>query len=101
MTLEESSPGATTVGGPAEATLCELLTNRKIEVLRMLQERLSNKEIAARLFVSTETVKKHTLNLYRKLHAHGRRQAVATARHRGLLFSDSAALLPPFPAVSG
>ena len=54
----------------------------------MLQERLSNKEIAARLFVSAETVKKHTLNLYRKLHVHGRRQAVATARQRHLLSSD-------------
>jgi LuxR family transcriptional regulator, maltose regulon positive regulatory protein len=55
----------------------------------MLQERLSNKEIASRLFVSAETVQKHTLNLYRKLHVHGRRQAVATARQHGLLSSDS------------
>jgi len=64
------------------------LTNREIEVLLMLQERLSNTEIAARLCVSTETVKKHTLNLYRKLHVNGRRQAVAIARQHGLLSAD-------------
>jgi ATP/maltotriose-dependent transcriptional regulator MalT len=88
MALEETSPGGTTAGVLAEATPFELLTNREIEVLRMLQERLSNKEIAARLFVSAETVKKHTRNLYRKLYVHGRRQAVATARQRHLLSSD-------------
>jgi LuxR family maltose regulon positive regulatory protein len=88
MTLEETSPGAATAGEPTDTTPCELLTNREIEVLRMLQERLSNKEIAARLFVSAETVKKHTLNLYRKLHVNGRRQAVATARQHGLLSAD-------------
>jgi DNA-binding CsgD family transcriptional regulator len=95
MTPEETSPGATAAGRPAEATPCELLTNREIEVLRMLQERLSNKEIAARLFVSAEPVKKHTLNLHRKLHVHGRRHAVATARQRRLLSSDHPALSPP------
>ena len=88
VTLGETSPRAATAGGPAEATPFERLTNRELEVLRMLRERLSNKEIAARLFVSTETVKKHTLNLYRKLDVHGRRQAVATSGQRHLLSSD-------------
>jgi LuxR family maltose regulon positive regulatory protein len=99
MALGESSPEVTTVGGPADATLGEPLTNREIEVLGMLQERLTNKEIAARLFVSTETVKKHTLSLYRKLHVHGRRQAVATARQRGLLSSDAPSVSPSSPAL--
>jgi ATP/maltotriose-dependent transcriptional regulator MalT len=67
----------------------------------MLQERLSNTEIAARLFVSAETVKKHTLSLYRKLYVHGRHQAVATARQRNLLSSASPALSPSCPAVPG
>jgi LuxR family maltose regulon positive regulatory protein len=88
MALEDTSPGATTAGEPAAATPYEALTNREVDVLRMLEERLSNKEIAARLFVSAETVKKHTLSLYRKLHVHTRRQAVATARQRRLLSSD-------------
>jgi LuxR family maltose regulon positive regulatory protein len=79
-TPRELSPEATTRGGPAEATPFAGLTNRELEVLRMLQERLSNKEIAARLFVSTETVKTHARNLYRKLQVHGRRQVVGIAR---------------------
>jgi LuxR family maltose regulon positive regulatory protein len=99
--LGGTSPGATTAGGPAAATPCESLTNREIEVLQMLQERLTNKEIAARLFVSVETVKKHTRNLYRKLHVHGRRQAVATARQHRLLSSDAPAFSPSSPAMPG
>ncbi|MBW2428200.1 MAG: response regulator transcription factor [Deltaproteobacteria bacterium] len=61
------------------------LTAREIDVLIMLAERLSNKEIAERLFISAETVKKHTTNIYRKLDVHGRRQAVAAAHQRGFL----------------
>ncbi len=51
----------------------------------MLADRPSNKEIAKRLFVSPETVKKHLSNLYQKLGVHGRREAVRTARELGIL----------------
>lgn len=57
----------------------EDLTNREIDVLMLLQRRLSNKEVASRLGISAATVKTHTLNLYRKLGVHSRRQAVAEA----------------------
>jgi ATP/maltotriose-dependent transcriptional regulator MalT/ActR/RegA family two-component response regulator len=61
--------------------LVEPLTNREIEVLGLLVKRLSNKEIAAKMFISPETVKKHLNNLYGKLNANGRRQAVEKAGH--------------------
>jgi LuxR family maltose regulon positive regulatory protein len=53
------------------------LSNRELDVLELLTQRLSNKEIAEQLRVSSETVKKHTRNLYQKLEVHGRREAVA------------------------
>jgi LuxR family maltose regulon positive regulatory protein len=46
---------------------------------------MSNKEIAGRLFVSVTTVKTHINNLYRKLDARSRIQAVARARELGLI----------------
>jgi ATP/maltotriose-dependent transcriptional regulator MalT len=52
------------------------LSNRELDVLQLLTDRLSNKEIAERLNVSSETIKKHTRNLYQKLEVHGRREAV-------------------------
>ena len=56
-----------------------MLSNRELDVLELLTQRLSNKEIAERLKVSSETVKKHTRNLYLKLEVHGRREAVVKA----------------------
>ncbi len=61
------------------------LSNREIDVLELLGERLSNKEIAERLHVSPETVKVHTRSIYQKLDVHGRREAVVAALSRGLL----------------
>jgi LuxR family maltose regulon positive regulatory protein len=61
------------------------LSDREIDVLLLIAERLSNKEIAERMFIAPETVKKHTANLYRKLNAHGRREAVAAAMKLGLI----------------
>ena len=66
-----------------------LLTNREVDVLLLLEQRLTNKEIAARLMISPRTVQKHTINLYEKLHAGNRREAIARARALGLLPSVS------------
>jgi LuxR family maltose regulon positive regulatory protein len=63
----------------------EELTWREQEVLELLGERFSNKEIAERLVVSPLTVKGHTIKIYQKLGVNGRRAAVAQARILGLL----------------
>jgi LuxR family transcriptional regulator, maltose regulon positive regulatory protein len=61
------------------------LTNRELDVLKLLEERLSNKEIARRLVIAPATVKRHTLSIYGKLGVSGRHEAVAKARHLGIL----------------
>jgi LuxR family maltose regulon positive regulatory protein len=69
---------------PDEALLGQL-SNRELDVLIQLQERLSNKEIAQRLFISSETVKTHLSNIYQKLNVKNRRQAVDIAIKLDLL----------------
>ncbi len=70
---------------PARGFPPETLTNREIDVLLLLAERLSDKEIAERLVLSPLTVKKHEQRIYQKLDVHGRRAAVAEARRLGLI----------------
>jgi LuxR family maltose regulon positive regulatory protein len=62
-----------------------LLTPREIDVLRLLAEGLANKDIAARLYLSINTVRIHSSNLYAKLEVANRTQAVARARALGYL----------------
>jgi LuxR family maltose regulon positive regulatory protein len=61
------------------------LTNRELDIVHLMAERLSNKEIAAKLFIAPGTVKRHTNNIYRKLATHDRQKAVAEARAMGLI----------------
>lgn len=63
----------------------ESLSNREIEVLRLMAEGLSNKEIALRLSITEGTVKIHAFNLYGKLQVSRRVQAVSKARELRLL----------------
>jgi DNA-binding NarL/FixJ family response regulator len=65
----------------------DVLTARELEVLRLADEGLRSKEIAARLVVSERTVNFHLKNAYRKLDASGRTEALRIARAHGLLFS--------------
>jgi LuxR family maltose regulon positive regulatory protein len=69
----------------APGTLVEPLSKRELEVLALLPSGISNKEIAARLFVSHDTVKSHLKHLYAKLDVRGRAQAVARAKEFGLI----------------
>jgi LuxR family maltose regulon positive regulatory protein len=50
-----------------------------------LRERLSNKEIAGKLYLSTATVKRHLINIYEKLGVNRRRDAVLKAEALGIL----------------
>jgi LuxR family maltose regulon positive regulatory protein len=62
-----------------------LLSDRELEVLRLIAAGQSNEEIAAQLIISLGTVKAHTSNIYRKLDVRGRAQAVVRARELHLL----------------
>jgi len=68
-----------------EQAMIEPLSQREGQILTMLAERLSDKEIADKLHISTATVKRHAANIYQKLGVHGRRHAVAKAKGLGLL----------------
>jgi len=73
-------------GAPAaDERLPEPPSERELEVLALIAAGASNAEIAGKLFVSTSTVKTHVNNLYRKLDARSRTQAVARAREMGVL----------------
>lgn len=61
------------------------ITPREYEVLQGIAEGLSNQEIAARMFVSLNTIKSHTSNLFAKLDVQRRTQAVQKAQALGLL----------------
>ena len=61
------------------------LSERELEVLRLLADGRSNKEIASRLFLAEGTVKNHVTNVLAKLNARDRTQAALLARSLGLI----------------
>ena len=65
-------------------SLSTSLTEREVEVLRLIVAGLTNREIAEALVVSVGTVKTHINHIYQKLDVHNRTQAVALARELDL-----------------
>jgi LuxR family maltose regulon positive regulatory protein len=70
---------------PATQPLIEPLSQRELEVLELIAQGLSNREIGERLYLALDTVKGHNRRIYRKLEVHRRTEAVARARELGLL----------------
>ena len=79
--LAGSAPNAS----PAPVAAVDELSEAELRVIRYLPSNLRTPEIAAELFVSTNTVRTHLRHIYAKLGAHGRAEAVARARQLGLL----------------
>ena len=81
----QRSAGTATTTRNEGCAVGEELTPKEVEVLRLLATRLSRREIAARLYVSLNTVKTHQRAVYRKLAVDDRSGAVSRARELGLL----------------
>ncbi len=77
-TANRRSPARTLTG-------LDRLTRRELQILRLLDEGLTNKEIARRLTISVATVKNHVQNVLAKLGVHRRGEAAAWARRAGLV----------------
>ncbi|MBO8128025.1 MAG: response regulator transcription factor [Peptococcaceae bacterium] len=70
---------------PAKTTYPDGLTEREVEVLKLVAQGLSNKEIAAKLFISEKTVKNHLTNIFSKIDVGDRTQAALYAIKRKLV----------------
>jgi len=76
---------ASAINQADQSGLIEPLSDREIEVLRLIAKGLTNQDVANRLFLSGHTVKAHTRNIYSKLNVHNRAQAIARSQQLGLL----------------
>jgi DNA-binding CsgD family transcriptional regulator len=70
---------------PREGQLDGELTERELDVLRLLGGELTTRQMAESLYVAPSTVRTQVKSIYRKLGASSRGQAVEEARHRGLV----------------
>ena len=94
LPAEEPAPQAATVtatrrhASKTGQPLPETLTERKLEVLALISAGLSNRQIAARLFIAVSTVKSYVNAIFKKLGVQSRTQAVAQARRLRLVFEE-------------
>jgi LuxR family maltose regulon positive regulatory protein len=83
--LLASFPFSTDPRAPGHGMLSEPLSDRELDILRLIATGRSNQEIAEILVIAVSTVKSHINNLYGKLGTNRRTEAIAIARERGLL----------------
>lgn len=82
---KEKATLSTTEHSPSIQLLIEPLSDRELEVLQLIAQGLSNREISERLYLALSTIKGHNRNIFDKLEVQRRTEAVARARELGLL----------------
>jgi len=85
FTRPGASPSPAAGGPPEPPALPEPLSERELEILRYIAQGFSNREISEKLYISVSTVKTHINNLYAKLSAGNRGQALSLARRYRLI----------------
>jgi LuxR family maltose regulon positive regulatory protein len=83
--LSHMLPGRSATTSSLSPYYVETLSDREVEVLRLLQGTATNEQIAQRLFISVNTLRTHMKSINRKLAASGRRDAVRRARELAIL----------------
>ena len=81
----DNQTGSSKKEGEGTRTLIEPLTGRELDVLLLIDQGKTDREIAAELMISTHTVRTHTKNIYAKLMVNNRRQAAKLAKELGLI----------------
>jgi LuxR family maltose regulon positive regulatory protein len=82
---QKSEDGSYLPPAPPAQSLTEPLSQRELEVLQLIAQGLSNREISGRLFLALDTVKGHNRRIFGKLLVQRRTEAVAKARSLGIL----------------
>ena len=90
--VSENAPGATIVN--SKSTL-DMLSNREREVLSLIGQGSTNREIAKKLIISEHTVKSHIESILNKLDVHNRQQAAVFAERAGLITEAAASKTNP------
>jgi LuxR family maltose regulon positive regulatory protein len=83
--LLAATEGAVTLATEARADRIDILSKREVEVLRLVADGLSNRDVGQHLFISESTVKRHLSTIYEKLAVNSRTQAIDHARRAGLV----------------
>jgi len=83
--LLEALGESVTIAPPIAGQLIEPLSQRELEVLRLIIDGATNQEIAHELVLTVNTVKRHISNIFGKLHVSNRAQAIARAHELNIL----------------